>query len=242
VAEATCGPGTGDRIAASPNGKNIIHCGNFKSACSDSTIGDTVEWNEGTVFYCSADSIVDADGHRIKGAVIFPIDTVVEIGMNTVREYYSGATAAMSIEFVPSLVAHEWGHHITDELKHLIGIPAPDPPNKELLADCLAGVDSLLFSMATIRTEGLDFSELYPGGELSNAQFLEAWDENVIRALAAIADVEPGGNHGTDAERVAAFQLALKEPPSGDDPTDAVLLVQDVERCLQTYWTAIPLA
>jgi hypothetical protein len=222
--ETICSAGTAGQAGISPGSKNVIHCGEFESACQDSSTGTalTVAWDMENVFYCGKEVITDLDGHQVRGAVIFPITTIVLTGM--ALEFY-----------ILALVAHEWGHHITDELKRQIGPLPPDPPYTELLADCLSGV--FFFSLREMEQHFPDEIDLsgYYSADLTDMEVLEKMTNSIELGLQRVADLEPGWNHGTMEQRVGAFRLPKQQSQAGDIP-DYELILLNPRICLQTYW------
>lgn len=91
------------------------------------------------------------------------------------------------------ILAHEWGHAVQDTWLENGGTDIWEPPNKELNADCLAGV----FISRSIR-EGTIIEE--PG----DAEAIFGWLYEVGGPW-----LEPG-SHGTKAERQAAFQNGIQ--------------------------------
>lgn len=137
-------------------------------------------------YYCGSDTRV-VNGATIYGVVYLPVLTMRKMWTGNVFERTSRAAGDFAAAI---LVAHEFGHHIQDEIAIQSRVAAPTGKNKELIADCFAGV-----WMATAYYEGL----------LTDTDYAEA-----VAALEAIGD-PPGSNgtdpHGTSAERSAALKI-----------------------------------
>ena len=161
--------------------------GNYASACvSDEPItGSTAN-----AMYCPAD--IGVLGERtFRGAVIIPLDGLAGFWSGNIW----GRQSATPGDYAAGLVvAHEFAHHIVDELATQRGVAQPMWKNNELIADCLAGAST--WAMAG---DGL----------------LEAGDvEEALALLELIGDyqVDSRSHHGTPAERMAAFRLGLYGP------------------------------
>ncbi|MBT2451426.1 neutral zinc metallopeptidase [Streptomyces sp. ISL-43] len=137
-------------------------------------------------FYCSKDE--RQAGFR--GAIYLPVLTMQKMWTGTVlgRPSKTGGDFAAAI-----ITAHEFGHHIVDELRLQYkekGFTYPEftAPWTELIADCMAGVWA---------------ATAYRSGYLDDGDFAEA-----EAALEAIGDA-PGGpaDHGTPEERVRALRI-----------------------------------
>jgi len=86
--------------------------------------------------YCSADSAYDAAGNLIEGVIIlplFPLASMVGGNMWGRGQIPPGNYAPVA------MIAHEFSHHIQDELAIQLNERYPSNPGIELLADCLAG-------------------------------------------------------------------------------------------------------
>lgn len=167
--------------------------------CGSQTITDTVN----NAYYCSS----DANG---MGAIWLPVSTFQQMWLGSVF----GRTGGLPGDYAAGIItAHEFGHHVQDELFKQWQEKGYDPPalvstnkNLELIADCFAG--------------SFMASDYY-------SQTLEAGDfEEAVAALSAIGDAQPGGEfpHGSSQERVAALQLGYHAASPSD--------------CIQTYWIA----
>ncbi|MGY3317263.1 neutral zinc metallopeptidase [Arthrobacter sp. TE12232] len=162
-------------------------------------------------FYCAA----DADG-RSDGSLVLPVSTfqkmwVGDIFQNNSKELGDFAAAIIT--------AHEFGHHVQNAIYLENNAAHPDAQfpvlahgnvNKELIADCFAGV-----WMASTYYDGL----LQPGD----------YDE-AVAALESIGDtVASNDPHGTPEQRkealLAGYNGIEGQTNSGDPLT-----------CIATYW------
>jgi hypothetical protein len=181
----------------------------YTSAC----LGDeTITGSTANAMYCPAD--IGVLGERtFRGAVIIPLDGLADFWSGNIW----GRRSATPGDYAAGLVvAHEFAHHIVDELATQRGVAQPVWKNNELIADCLAGVST--WAMARDR-------------------LLEAGDvEEALALLELIGDyqVESRSHHGTPAERMAAFRIGLYGPDSevgvgggGGAP----------EACFEAFWS-----
>ncbi|MEO7904373.1 MAG: neutral zinc metallopeptidase [Candidatus Saccharimonadales bacterium] len=144
----------------------------------------TVSRDTPNAFYCSSD--VDKTG-----AIWLPAATFEKMWLGDVL----GKMSTNPGDFAAGIVvAHEFGHHVADELATQSEARGETPrvvtgKYKELLADCFAGVWA---------------STLYYDGALDAGDFEEA-----VAAIVTTGDESPGGidPHGTSEERVAALKL-----------------------------------
>jgi predicted metalloprotease len=110
------------------------------------------------------------------------------------------------------VVAHEFGHHVVDEISQGVRVPPPQGKDSELIADCFAGAWA-----ASVYHQGL----------------LEEGDvEEAVAALEVIGDVGVSEYpHGTGPERVDAFVAGYAGIEGQTGPGDPV-------SCFRLYWTA----
>ena len=159
----------------------------YTSAC----LGDeTITGSTANAMYCPADVGVLGD-RPFRGAVIIPLDGLAGFWSGNIW----GRRSATPGDYAAGLVvAHEFAHHIVDELATQRGVARPVWKNNELIADCLAGAST--WAMARDRL-------LDPGDV-----------EEALALLELIGDyeVESRSHHGTPAERMAAFRLGLYGP------------------------------
>jgi hypothetical protein len=86
--------------------------------------------------YCSADRAEDAAGNLIDGVIILPLFPLA----NMVAGNMWGRGEIPPGNYAPvAMIAHEFSHHIQDELRIQLGAGWPANPEIELLADCFAG-------------------------------------------------------------------------------------------------------
>lgn len=156
-------------------------------------------------FYCR-----DGQNPNDPGQMIFPVQTMAKMWNGDVfgRSVQNGPDLKRVGDFAAGMIiAHEFGHHIYDELQVATGRPRPPNPHFELLADCFSGVYAYALNVA---------HRLEPGDV-----------EEAINALQAIGDNT--GSHGTGSQREAAFRIGLYGTQT--DPRGGVPLT-----CLQVYW------
>lgn len=158
-------------------------------------------------FYCGAQSNgVD------NGIIILPIESIARMWTGDILGTPVSDPAKVGDFAAASVVAHEFGHHVADELAE--DIPGTQPPqgkNAELLADCFSGVWT---------------TALYKDGNLEEGDIDEA-----LNALHAVGDKSPNGRfpHGTAEERENAFRIGiygLQTDPRGGVPAN----------CIKVYW------
>jgi len=110
-----------------------------------------------------------------------------------------------------AIVAHEFGHHVQDELSTQAGnFPPPKGKNGELIADCSAGIWA---------------ADFYFQGGLEVGDFEEA-----VTALEVIGDhnILSPNHYGTPEERATAFQVGY-HGVRGGRPADPAT-------CIRHYW------
>lgn len=164
-------------------------------------------------FYCPLDNIVDANGVTYEGTLILPLLTFQKMWTGDIF----GKSATAGDFGAAIIVAHEFGHHVQDEIMVQFNannpgtqVTPPNGKNKELIADCFAGVWAA--------------SAYYQG-------ILEAGDfEEALSALGAIGDEGTSTDpHGTPSER----QQALVSGYSGIEGLSGP---GDPNGCIKTYW------
>jgi hypothetical protein len=138
---------------------------------------DVVGPDDPNAWYCSADG-----GSEWRGALILPTGTFARMWSGQVLSKLSARPGDFAAAVV---VAHEFGHHVADELATQIGVPeAWGTHGPELTADCFAGI--------------------WAAGANADA-YLEPGDlEEGIQAMIALG-VNGSATHGTPAERYQAF-------------------------------------
>jgi predicted metalloprotease len=168
-----------------------------------------VEADHPNAYYCQADAL--ANGYD--GTLILPLITM--------RRMWDGDILSRQVKepgdfAAATMVAHEFGHHVADELvrQGVQSGPPATPKNVELLADCFAGNW---------------VGAVYQQGSLGD-QAPEYVDQ-AVATLQAVGDynVNDPGHHGTPAERGNAIQIGLYG--TQEDPRPATPAV-----CINQYW------
>lgn len=196
-------------------GYQIVEPGKtFTSKCTDTNQQPLkVGHDFPNAFYCPRDSIVGSDGRTYDGMVILPVTTFQKMWTGDVFERQSKQVGDFA---AATIVAHEFGHHVQDELMTQFNArqgqqaKAPTGANKELIADCFAGVW---------------MTAEYYRGVLTDTDVEEA-----VAALEAIGD-GPGVSadpHGTSAQRAAALRLGYH---GGDGYAPG-----KPAACINAYW------
>jgi predicted metalloprotease len=133
--------------------------------------------------------------------IIIPIGSMVRMiqgdiwGRPMEGEDFPGMYATVVI------TAHEFGHFLTFEIYEWfalqgVNIHLAEPPNVELLADCIAG----------------EFMDTFNGG--ADVGFTSTDVQNMVTALGLIADPSPNsGTHGTADQRGLAFLRGYSAQP-----------------------------
>ncbi|GAA2100059.1 hypothetical protein GCM10009841_14420 [Microlunatus panaciterrae] len=159
-------------------------------------------------FYCDVSNGTD-NGH-----IIIPIETLARMWSGDIFGTQVSDVKAVGDYAAGVILSHEFGHSVTAELAEDTGrTPMAKGKNKELIADCFAGVHTYALSLGT-------------DGSLDPGDVDEA-----LNALAAIGDQGDGGTdpHGTPAERKNAFQIGLygsQADPRGGVPAN----------CTKAFW------
>jgi len=159
-------------------------------------------------FYCPLDM-----NSSDRGYLIIPIQTMAKMWTGDIFQQQVSDLKYVGDFAAAMITAHEFGHHIQDELTENTGIAAPAKPGVELIADCFAGV----------WTYSLNLDGRLEAGDVDEA----------LNALAIIGDNQ--GDHGTGAERDNAFSIGLYG--SQADPRGGVPL-----NCTKAFWPAFPSA
>ncbi|MDQ3938242.1 MAG: neutral zinc metallopeptidase [Chloroflexota bacterium] len=181
-------------------GISIVRPGDsYTSSCN--LVVDSAHPN---AYYCPTDQ-----NEHDRGVIIVPIETFSKmwtgevLGRGVMDVSRAGDFAAATI------AAHEFGHHIQDELTVQLAVPQPTNPNTELLADCFAGAWA--------------YSVFLDG-------YLEEGDlDEAIEAFTAIAHQSEIGSHGTVAMRQNAFNVGyygLRTNPVPGMPAN----------CINAFW------
>jgi hypothetical protein len=158
----------------------------YTGECAD---GGVIDGWMPNAMYCPADRGVFGDrGYR--GTVVIPLDGLAGFWSGDIWGRRSAVPGDFAAGFV---VAHEFAHHIVDEIASQRGLRQPAWKYNELIADCLAGT----------ATRAMDRDGLLEAGDVDEA----------VALLTLIGDdhVESPSHHGTAAERVAAFAVGLAD-------------------------------
>lgn len=172
------------------------------------------QWADGTslvitgttnnAYYCPVDEVVP--GYR--GTIWLPLQTFLQMWDGDIFDRPSERIGDFAAAVV---VAHEFGHHVADEIAQGAQVAPPTGKNSELIADCFAGNWA-----ASVYAQGL----------------LEEGDvEEAVAALSVIGDVgESEYPHGTGEERVSAFTAGYAGIQDVTGPGDPA-------SCFRLYWT-----
>ncbi len=156
-------------------------------------------------FYCPLDVIV-SNNTRYQGSLIIPITSLQKAWTGDIfgkQSQNPGDFAAAMI------IAHEFGHHVQDELSIQSQHPRPSGKYAELIADCFAGNWA---------------ASQYAKGTLEKGDMLEA-----VGALKVSGDPYVATNsHGTADERIAAMMVGYGGS-QGQNPGDP-------RECFARYW------
>ena len=159
-------------------------------------------------FYCPvADNALGG-----KGVLILPVEALAHLWTGNVF----GRSSTQSGDFaVATVVAHEFGHHVAQQLANNTGGSLAAGKNNELLADCFAGVYT---------------NHVHGEGALEQGDIDEG-----LAALEQLGDPPttdgsaPLFPHGTAEEREAAFKIGIYGT-SGDSRGGVP------GNCISTYW------
>jgi predicted metalloprotease len=180
---------------------NIVQAGQTYT----STCGMTITTDHPNAYYCPT----DVDG-QFAGAVWLPLETFMKMWNGDIFGQQSAQTGDFA---AAAVVAHEFGHHIQNELETQLNLPpikgadGSKIAEKELIADCFSGVWAY---------------SAYESG------YLEGTDvEEAVAGLNAIGDAQPGGAdpHGTPAQRSEAFLLGYNNGTPAN--------------CINSYWPGV---
>lgn len=138
-------------------------------------------------FYCSADDQPAANGRIYQGKLILPLVTFQKMWKGEVAGH-TGQTIQDNDFAAAYVAAHEFGHHIQDELaQQRPALPALTGDNRELIADCFAGV--WIYAM-------------YNNRQLDTTDYAEA-----VNAAGLVGDARSGQGHGTKEQRIQAVEI-----------------------------------
>jgi len=158
--------------------------------------------------YCDVEN-----GHGTdKGVIIIPIQALAKLWTGDIYGRQVPNPQAVGDFAAGVVLSHEFGHHIAAEIGAYKKLPRLTGKNKELLADCFAGVHAYSLSL------GVD-GHLDPGD----------LDEG-LAALAALGDTANSTDpHGTPAERQNAFNVGLRGTTADQRPAVP-------NNCLKNFW------
>jgi predicted metalloprotease len=143
-------------------------------------------------FYCPLDMFVGTDNVTHHGKLVLPLVAFYKMWNGNVF----GKNSKTKGDFgAGSIVAHEFGHSVTQSISEQRNIPKPVQKNNELIADCFAGNWTYAINLHGI---------------------LEIGDvQEAIAAISSIGDYEYNnpGHHGTPAEREKAYRTGLSGQP-----------------------------
>jgi predicted metalloprotease len=180
-----------------------------------SQCGITTTTSTPNAFYCPLDSVTGSDGVIYQGVLILPVLTFQKMWNGDVLDHQSADAGDFAAAYI---IAHEFGHSVQDEIALQYAAQTGQKvadftgPNKELIADCFAGV----------WMTSAYYSKLMEKGDIDEA----------IAAAEAIAD--PVGKvvkdpHGSSAQRRQAVligYLGIKNKYKAGDPV----------ACITSYW------
>jgi predicted metalloprotease len=179
----------------------------IKTACPDAEGVSVIASTYNNAFYCTADSKT-INGVRYDGSIVLPLDTFIKMWKGDV---FSSKSKKPGDFAAATILAHEFGHHVIDELILQRGFESPSRPNQELIADCLSGVWA---------------HSAYTDNYLEEGDIDEA-----IQGLRAIGDfnVKSPDHHGTPADRENAWRIGFYG--SNANPVQGW-----PQNCFDAYW------
>jgi predicted metalloprotease len=193
----------------------VITSETYNSQCTDRTTGQrlVIKADFPNAIYCPSDVITGSDGKQYQGVVVLPELTFQKMWSGNIFGSQSKVTGDFAAAI---LTAHEFGHHVADEMMIQSNtarpgsVAKPTGANNELIADCFAGVW---------------MNTAYYSGMLEGSDVEEA-----VEALRAIGDRTVSNDpHGTPEERAAAVQLGYHGSPGNYAPGSPAA-------CVATYW------
>lgn len=155
--------------------------------------GQVVKDDFDNAFYCAADVFPFPGQGNKKGLIVVPVLAFQKMWSGDILHHktdHGGDFAAASV------LAHEFGHHVADEIGTQLNLKPPAVTKRnELLADCFAGNWA---------------ASMYQNNQLESGDFDEG-----VKAITAIGDYEytNSDHHGTPAERGAAYRSGYSSDP-----------------------------
>jgi hypothetical protein len=171
-------------------------------------------------WYCPGYEAMTEAGEAKSGIILFGADSLSRLWGGDIF----GRQARTFGDFSASvLIAHEFGHHLVDELYPALLKTNPDlkrPGGKwgELIADCLAGISAYVS---------------YSDGYLEDGDFEEA-----LEALYQLGDtnVTSPQHHGTPDERTRAFRVGYAGLSTNPQGEPIVPVPASFDNCFQEFW------
>jgi predicted metalloprotease len=180
----------------------------FTSSCKQNGKPMVVTSDTANAFFCPTDS--SGDDH---GTIIVPVTALRRIWDG---DLYDRSVKDAGDFTVATILAHEFGHHVVDELvrQHVYDRGPATPKNTELIADCFAGnwVEAA-------------YGHGYLGSDPQQAI------GQAVNALETLGDenLTSSTHHGTPEERANAIRIGLY----GTEQNPVAGLPQN---CVATYW------
>lgn len=165
-------------------------------------------------FYCPSDP-----NGTDNGMLILPVNTMQNMWSGIIFNRGQVSDPNKAGDYAAGmLVAHEFGHHVANELAQAWGIVDLGNPWNEQIADCFAGTS---------------MQALFAHGYLEEGDFAEA-----LAALELIGDFNASQqSHGTSEQRQFAFQVgALGVFTAADGQTYGNGVPGDPMNCINLYW------
>lgn len=180
----------------------------FTSRCTDKSGAHLqVTSDHENAYYCSGDSMT-VGGQTYEGMIILPAVTFQRMWSG--RMFGKQGERIGDNDFAAAfIVAHEFGHHVQDEISQQFTMPPFTGANKELIADCYAGI----WINAKARS-----------GQLDTTDWAEA-----INAATMVGAAHAGGTHGTAPQRVRAVEIGASTGYAG-------YAAGDPDACNAAYW------
>lgn len=152
----------------------------FQSRCKNMPLTTPTTPN---AFYCPVDVTVGSNGHSYKGTIILPVKTFYNMWFGDI---FGKQSRVMGDFAAGGVVAHEFGHHVADELQQQLNWKRMTGKNIELIADCFSGI----WAWSINQRGMLEYGDL----------------DEIVAALDQVGDPSVTTNdHGTSAERKAAL-------------------------------------